>query len=307
MKHALILFNSQNKTSEFVKQLPFIIHQLCFLDYQVEAFATTHSLAAFEKINRDSSKYDLVIVSGGDGTMNQVVNGLRDNQDKPIIAYVPSGTVNDLASTLRLSRLPKQMIKLLTHNQKLSIDTGKINDELFNYVASFGMFTAASYTSDAKVKSAIGSLAYVIDGVKTITKELKGNHVKVTIEDSGEVIEGRFIMGLFVNSMSVGGIRKAFKHNVMDDGLFGMLLVPAVNAVDQIAPVPKILFEGIDESINQTKYIYRTFSKALIETSDEVVWNIDGEKGPSGTVTIEVLPKFIDIYTPLAVKKEEAS
>ncbi len=307
MKQALIVYNSQNKNSEFIRRLSSTIHQLCLLQYDVHCFASTHAYACFEKVKEVGQHYQLLVVSGGDGTMNQVVNGLFGLEKKPEIAYVPSGTVNDLGSTLRLSKLPKQMMTLIKHHQLFTMDVGRINQQCFNYVASFGLFTAASYVSDAKVKSAIGSLAYVIDGVRTMSRDLSGHMIKVTIQDTGEVIEGRFLMGLFVNSTSVAGIRKAFKDNVMDDGLFGMLLVPVVNGVNQIAPLPKILFDGIDESINQTKYIYRTFKSIQIEADDKLIWNIDGEKGPSGSVSISVLDHFIDIYSPLAVKKEEVA
>lgn len=156
------------------------------------------------------SRYDYVVCSGGDGTMNEVANGMMRLHEKPICGYIPAGTVNDFASSLRIPKVMRHAAELVTQGKVFRCDLGSFNDKFFTYVAGFGAFTEVSYTTPQEWKNMLGKTAYFIEGLKHLA-EIKPHHMRITYDEG--VVEDDFVLGLVSNSVSVAGY-KAYKKKI---------------------------------------------------------------------------------------------
>ena len=167
--------------------------------------------------------YDLLVCSGGDGTLDEVVTGMMQREDRIPIGYIPTGTTNDFANSLHI---PKDLLKaadVAVNGEPFACDVGRFNKDIFVYIAAFGLFTDVSYQTKQEIKNVLGHLAYVLEGTKRLFG-IPSYHIKVTHD--GEVIEDEFVFGMVTNSKSVGGFRNMIGKNVVfDDGEFEATLI----------------------------------------------------------------------------------
>lgn len=199
---------------------------------------------------------------------------MRD--DRLPIGYIPTGTTNDFANSLHI---PKQLLKAAdnaVNGKVFPCDVGRFNDDIFVYIAAFGLFTDVSYETRQEAKNVLGHLAYVLEGTKRLFN-VPSYRIKFTHD--GESIEDEFIFGMVTNSRSVGGFRSMIgKQVVFDDGLFEVTLIKTPkNPLELQEIVAALLIEQID-----TKYMY-TFKSGEItfESLEEIPWTLDGEYGGS--------------------------
>lgn len=177
---------------------------------------------------------------------------------------------------------------------KFSCDVGRFNDDVFVYIAAFGLFTDVSYQTKQEMKNLLGHLAYVLEGTKRLFN-VPSYRIKVTHD--GEVIEDEFILGMVTNSRSVGGFRNMIgKQVVFDDGLFEVTLIKTPkNPIALQEIIAALLIEQID-----TKHMY-TFKtgKITFESLEEIPWTLDGEFGGShDEVIIENCRKQLELMVP---------
>ena len=203
MKKMLFVMNPYSGMRKAVKYLADIISLFNRAGYDVITHMTAGSGDATEVVSRLCSGMDLVVCCGGDGTLNETICGiLHAGADVPI-GYIPSGSTNDFAASLKLSTSVMQAARDIVDGQPVSYDVGRFGDRYFSYVASFGAFTKASYSTPQSVKNALGHTAYVLEGINELS-QLRQEHVRMEID--GDVIEDDFIFGAISNSTSVGGI-----------------------------------------------------------------------------------------------------
>ena len=176
------------------------------------------------QVVRDRSKdFSLVVCSGGDGTLDEVVTGMIQSGFRTPLGYIPAGSTNDYGESLGLSRNMILAAKTAVDGIDYACDMGAFNDDVFVYIAAFGLFTDVSYETDQAMKNVLGHLAYVLEGMKRLSN-IQSFHLKVTYED--KVIEDDFIFGMVTNSRSVGGFKNITGKNVeMNDGLFEVTLI----------------------------------------------------------------------------------
>lgn len=298
-KRAFILFNAKNKINNILQNLPELVHYLCSKKFEVEIYATQHFRDGFEKIKSLDKIYQLFVIIGGDGTLHETTNAFLTTKKNTPILYLPTGTVNDFASHLHLPTNIPDAIKLLEKQTTLKIDIGKINQQYFTYVASFGLFTKASYEASFDLKKSFGSLAYFMESLKDLPKITQGIELTMNINNNQEIISGTFLTGLIINSRSIAGFRNFFYQNEMNDGIFHLLLIPPQTGIDKIFLTIKSLLTGADESLNQSGFIYRNIKNITISSQQQLIWNIDGEIGPKSDAKIEVVNKALEIYAPL--------
>lgn len=235
--------------------------------------------------------YDLVVCSGGDGTLNETVDGVYTSGKAIPIGYIPSGSTNDYARSLGISSDYKEATVRCIVGEPHTLDIGKMDNRHFNYIASFGMFTSVSYSTPQSLKKLLGHMAYVMAGMKDITK-IKSTHARFTYD--GNVLEGDYIFGAIANTTSIGGVVH-LKDNLVEfnDGLFEVCLVKMPR---NPADLMKITVGALSSDFSSECFEYCKVKTAKIEFDDEIAWSLDGEKHITGSdVCVDVIPNAVTI------------
>lgn len=224
-------------------------------------------------ITRDyGAQYDTVVCVGGDGTLNEVINGLMALEKKPKLGYIPAGTTNDFAASLNLSRNMTQAAYDIASGREHVIDVGKFDERYFSYIASFGAFTEASYNSSQDLKNTFGRLVYVLEGIKDIAN-LRSHHIRVESENG--VFEGDYIFGAFSNSTSIAGMIKLADSAVdFNDGMFETMLI---KMPENLAEVNKIVNSLLTRKYSEDVISFFHSSRAAVTLSEPTAWTVDGE------------------------------
>lgn len=248
--------------------------------YSTEVYITQGNKDAITQVAAKGAQVDLIVASGGDGTLNEIVCGLMQipSDQRPDLGYIPAGTTNDYSRTLKI---PKDMYKaaqMVVDDEALETDIGVFNDKYFTYVAGFGAFTEISYVTPQDTKNVLGHQAYIYEGIKRLA-DIKPKHVKV-IYDEGE-LEDDFLIGLVTNSISVAGMLMIAGRDVsLDDGLFEVILIR--NPANPLV-LTKMLAELLQDKEDSMNIIRFKTSKIVFEAQESIDWVLDGEFG--GTLT----------------------
>lgn len=274
MKKMLFVYNPNAGKGLLKPKVSDIVDIFVKAGYEVVIYPTQSYRDAYKKVCELEKGYQLVVCSGGDGTIDEVVTGMMQRVDKIPIGYIPTGTTNDFANSLRIPKNLLMAADTAVNGTPFACDIGKFNGDIFVYIAAFGLFTDVSYQTKQNVKNVLGHLAYVLEGVKRLYN-IPSYHVKVTYDD--QVIEENFVYGMVTNSKSVGGFRNIIgKHVVFDDGEFEVTLIKSPkNALELQEIIAALLIEQID-----TKHMY-TFktNRITFESLEEIPWTLDGEFG----------------------------
>lgn len=245
-------------------------------DYAVTVFMTGKKGDAEEMARDESGKFDVVVCVGGDGTLSEVMSGLMQAEAPPPLGYIPMGTANDVAATLKLSKNPRAAAQAIVEGTPTPMDVGMLADKYFSYIAAFGAFTEVSYSTPQETKKVIGHLAYILEGMASLPR-ITSYHAAIEYDDG--LLEGDFVFGGVTNSTSVAGLIKIASDDVaLNDGLFEVLLIKnPQNITDMNGIITSILSHNYDPEyvlFLHTKRIHFTFD-------EEVAWTRDGESGGS--------------------------
>ncbi len=280
-KKLLLIVNPCSGRAKMHTELLRVVEILSSGDYSVTVYPTKCKGDATEYILKmQENDYDLFVVCGGDGTLNEVITGIMQSGIDVPLGYIPSGTLNEWSSGLKISRNIEQAAKDILTGKKIRLDIGKFGEKYFSYTASFGAFTSASYTAPQDVKNILGQAAYFFEGIKSLSS-IKPFNLKFTHEN-GEV-EGDFLFGAISNSLSVGGIVKYTKTAVeLNDGMFEVILIRKPDNILKLQPI----IDGILKADFKREGIefFRT-KNLLVQTTQEVSWTLDGEFAQSGEQT----------------------
>lgn len=220
--------------------------------------------------------YDTVVAVGGDGTLNEVIAGLQTLDTPPMVGYLPQGSTNDFAASLRISSDPARAAEAIVRGESRRLDIGYFGQRVFVYVASFGAFTRTSYTASQDVKNVLGHLGYLVEGVKDLDS-LRPYHVRITAD--GETLDGDYLFGAVANSTSIAGMMKLNGEQVvLDDGQFELLLVPNPK---NAAALQNLIRALLNQQYDAGGLIFRHVSSLHVETEEELPWSLDGEFAPS--------------------------
>ena len=240
----------------------------------------------------EAEEYDAVVCSGGDGTLNETLTGLMALEERPPVGYLPSGSTNDFAASLKIPSSPVLAARQIVASQGRDLDIGRFQDRYFVYVASFGAFTRSSYAAPQNVKNALGHFAYILEGMKDLDT-LRPYKVKATAD--GEVFDGSFLFGAICNSTSIGGLMKLSpEHVILDDGKFELLLVPSPKTPMDLQ---NLIMAFLSQQYDQGGLIFRHVSQVRVEAEDEELsWSLDGEFDPGAPVVeIQNLQKALKL------------
>lgn len=220
--------------------------------------------------------YDAVVAVGGDGTLNEVVTGLMELESPPPLGYLPQGSTNDFAASLRISGNPAEAAAAMVESVPRRLDVGRWDRRRFIYVASFGAFTRSSYTATQAAKNALGHFAYILEGMKDLNS-LRPYRIKLTAD--GEVLDGEYLFGAVCNSTSIGGLMKLNPERVvLNDGKFELLLIPNPRTA---ADLQNLVLALLNQEYDSQGVVFRHVSGVHLETEEELPWSLDGEYAPS--------------------------
>ena len=229
--------------------------------------------------------FDLVVCHGGDGTLNETVNGIMrlPREKRPPLSYLPGGSTNDFAASLSISSDPALAAQSAMRLQPRDLDVGVFNEKNFVYVASFGAFTRTAYTVPQDIKNMFGHFAYLLEGVKDL-ETLCPYPMKITAD--GEVFEGEYLFGAVCNSTSIAGLMKLSPDAVdLCDGQFELMLVPVPKTPLQLQrTIRAIVYEEYETS---NALIFRHVRHVTAESDGSIPWTLDGEYAP-GVPKIEI-------------------
>ena len=274
MKKLLFVINPYAGMRRAAKMLPEILAVFNRADYDVRVYVTAEAGDAIQAVKEIATEMDLVVCSGGDGTFNETITGLMQADLKIPVGYIPSGSTNDFAASLQIPSDPVEAARQIVEGEPNFYDLGRFGDRYFSYVASFGAFTKASYSTPQSVKNLLGHMAYLLEGMQELS-QIRKHHLKLTL-DGNEVLEDDYIFGAICNSTSVGGIMTLDPNQVdLKDGKFEVLLVRAPKNWQEIS---ECLLALQKQQYNSAMMTFRSASQITVEAEPDMPWTLDGEK-----------------------------
>ena len=273
MKKMLFVMNPYSGMRRANKYLADIVALFNGADYEVTIHMTAGQGDATRIVEERCADKDLIVCCGGDGTFNETITGLlRAGKNIPV-GYIPAGSTNDFAASLKLSPNIMQAAQDIVEGEPVPCDMGKFGDRYFSYVASFGAFTRATYTTPQSIKNMLGHTAYLLEGINELS-QIRNEHVRLEID--GQVIEDDFLFGAISNSTSLGGILKLNPELVdMSDGRMEILLVRAPQNLTELAECLQALQV---QKYNCAMITFQSAKKIRIFANPFMNWTLDGER-----------------------------
>lgn len=274
MKRARIIYNPTAGREAFKKDLPTVLERLEKEGYETSAHATTGEGDATEAARiAVERKFDLILIAGGDGTINEVVTGIAEAEYRPQIGIIPAGTTNDFARALAIPRETKKALDIILQNNVKALDIGKVKDKYFINIAGGGDLTELSYDVPSGLKTVIGQLAYYAKGIEMLPS-LKP--VSTIIEYDDNVFEGEIMLFLVANTNSVGGFEKLAPNALIDDGYFDLLILKKTNLAEFLRIATGALRGA---HLNDDNIIYTQAKRIKVTPKEKMLLNVDGEYG----------------------------
>lgn len=262
--------------------------------YEVSTYPTQSSGDAKNVTGEKAKDYDLVVCSGGDGTMNEVVSGMMESEEKVPIGYIQTGSTNDFAHSLHIPKNKIKAANVIMEGHPFPCDVGAFNDAYFAYVAAFGIFTDVPYQTKQGVKNVLGYPAYILEGMKRLNK-LKS--YKLTFECNKNTLTGEFILGMITNSISIAGFKNVDKSNIhLDDGLFEVTLIRKPHNPIELQ---EIISAVLTREYHTKNLLSFKTDKIVFSSEEEIPWTLDGEFGGKHTqVDIENIKQAVEFLVP---------
>ncbi len=273
-----------------------IIYLLHSHGYKVERNYTYYGGHAMEMV-MEAQDAELIIVSGGDGTVNEVVQGMMRTKSRAKLAILSQGTVNDFAGFMQLPRHPDEFFQMIAKGNTLQTDVGCWNDHYFINVAAAGLLTEIAYEVDDDLKAIWGRAAYYAEGARRLLSELTNPSPPIRFQITSKEFTGEVdaLVMLISNSKSVGGIKRIAPLAEVNDGLFDVLIVKATNYAE-LGPVMITSIAG--QHIKQDPILYFKTSELSVVADQPLYVDLDGEKGDPLPGHFKVLPGAINLCVP---------
>ena len=304
-KNILFVYNPRAGKAKIRSKLCDIIDIFAKAGCEVTVYPTQQEGDAARAVMNKKKRYDLLVCSGGDGTLDETVNGMIKCSKRIPIGYIPAGSTNDFAMSLGLPKDMCRAAEVVVSGEDYPCDIGAFNENCFVYIAAFGLFTDVSYVTSQAIKNVLGHMAYLLEGMKRISS-IKSYKLKVCYRSSEQeadggaekTIEDEFIYGMVTNSLSVGGFKRITgKYVELDDGEFEVTLIKKPSNPLEINMIIAAL---LNRNIN-TDYMYCFKTREItFEAEGEIPWTTDGEFGGNHkSVHIENMKQAVKIRVPV--------
>lgn len=299
MKKLLFVFNPFSGKAQIKNHLFEIVDTMVKAGYEVTVYPTQCAGDAKEKVQREAGNYDLVVCSGGDGTLDETVTGIMNCEKKVPLGYIPAGSTNDFATSLGIPKDMAEAAAIAVNGTPFSCDIGSFNGDNFVYVAAFGLFTAVSYKTSQEWKNLLGHAAYLLEGIKSL-HEIPSFLMQVEFNNC--CIQDEFIYGMITNSTSVGGFKgMTGSHVKLDDGVFEVTLIKKPRNPIELNEIIASLINLVDDT--NMIYSFKTRNVKFI-SKKPVAWTLDGEYG-GDHVEVEISNQMQAIDIIVAESNEE--
>ncbi|WP_407923743.1 YegS/Rv2252/BmrU family lipid kinase [Cohnella fermenti] len=274
------------------RRLPLVLQRLEQGGIETSCHATEgKGDAAFAASLAVERGYDLVIAAGGDGTLNEVVNGIARHEKRPMLGVMPMGTTNDFARAHGIPRRWQEAVDLIVRRHTRPVDIGyATGDKYFINIAGGGFLTDLSYEVPSKLKTMIGQLAYYVKGFEKVVN-FHPSRLNIVAEGVGE-FEDEYMLFLVANSQSVGGFEKLAPQANTNDGLFDVVLLKKCNLAEMIR-IASLAMRG--EHLNDSHVMHFQTSKLVVRAEDRVQLNLDGELGGTLPTELAVLKSHLAV------------
>lgn len=239
------------------------------------------------------NRFDSVFVMGGDGTVNEGISGLAEQEYRPNFGFFPLGTVNDLARALNIPLEPQEAIDSLDFSKTKKIDIGKVNDKYFMNVVATGTIPEAINDVEVEDKTKWGKMAYFISGIKQFSNT-KAYKFKLTVDGNVTEVDSSIVLVGLTNS--IGGFEHILPDAKVNDGKLHMIYLKDQSILDTLKAIPELI-KGVDDSSDNLEYI--TFTEATIdvlEQDEDININVDGDEGDKLPVKLGILPSHLNVY-----------
>lgn len=309
-KRLLLIVNTHSGKKKKFSVFEKIEKNVSECGWQTDMVFTKHCGHAAE-LAENAKGYSRIVCVGGDGTLSEVCNGILRSKSSVALAYIPTGSTNDFARGLGLPKSIKKSSLLASSEECFPIDAGSFTNEkgerrFFSYVASFGLFTNISYSTAQIFKNRLGHLAYIFEGLKSLSDLQNFKPFKLKIETDSEIIEGEYIFGAITNSTSLGGLVKLDKNSVtVNDGLFEILLIKKPKSIISLTDTVGQL---LNHKYNRSKIIFEHTKRIILNSDTPLEWTLDGEyAGATLKAEIDVQCNALNFVRKERVRKHPLS
>jgi len=271
------------------------------LDNIIERFMDENIVVLPFRVNEENNEsilellkngdFSSVILSGGDGTINSIVNTMLKNDINLPLGIIPAGTCNDFARSLGIPSDLKQCLDIIIRGKTEDVDIGLINGEkYFLNTCAGGVFVDVSFSTNNELKKAIGPLAYYLKGIAEVPS-VRPIKLKITTDD--KVIEDEFLLFVILNGKHVGGFSNINEDGDLSDGYMDIVLIKYCLHIDMVG----LFFKAINKDFMSDKNVLclRT-KKCTIEGPDDFNLSIDGERWDNLPISVEFFNKVLKVY-----------
>ncbi|MCJ1656009.1 diacylglycerol kinase [Staphylococcus sp. NRL 16/872] len=299
-KRARIIYNPTSGKEMFKRTLPDVLIKLERAGYETSAYATEREGDAILEAERAlKQNYDILIAAGGDGTLNEVVNGIAEQPNRPKLGIIPMGTVNDFGRALHLPSDIMGAVDVIIENHTTKVDIGKMNNRYFINLAAGGKLTQVSYETPSRLKSIVGPFAYYIKGFEMLP-QMKAVDIRIEYDDN--VFQGEALLFLLGLTNSMAGFEKLVPDAKLDDGYYTLIIVEKANLAE-LGHIMTLASRG--EHTKHPKVIYEKAKSINISSFTEMQLNVDGEYGGKLPANFLNLKRHIEVCTPKDIHNEE--
>ena len=294
-KRCRIIYNPTSGREAMKNNLVDILNILERAGYETSAYATTPepNSAKNEAERAAKAGFNLIVAAGGDGTINEVVNGIAPLKHRPKLGIIPAGTTNDYARALKIPREdPIGAAKVIAKGQTIKMDIGEAGKNWFVNIAAGGLLTELTYGVPSQVKSLFGYLAYLVKGAELLP-QIKP--IKMHLEYDGGTYDGKASMFFLALTNSVGGFEQIVPDASLDDGKFTLTFVKTSNLIEILQLITMVLNGG--KHVNDPRILYVKTSKLVAKPVDEkMMINVDGEYGGDAPMTFKNHRQHLEIF-----------
>lgn len=308
VKRARLIYNPTSGQEIIKKNIAEVLDVLEDVGYETSAYQTTPEPLSAQKEAERAAKagFDLIVAAGGDGTINEVVNGVAPLEDRPRLAFIPTGTTNDYARALKIPMgNPVEAAKIIAKNQTIKMDIGRaFGNKYFINIAAAGTLSELTYRVPSEAKSRLGYFAYVAKGAEMLPRS-KSRKVRIT-HDHG-IFEGRISLMFAALTNSIGGFEQIAPDAKLDDGNFTLILVKTAKLFEMLALLIQAINGG--QHVTDVNVEYLKTSKLKLEVLDSkepFMLNLDGEYGGDTPVELEVFHNHLEFFANIDEISDDA-
>jgi len=294
----LLVFNPRSGTQNFPGHLFDVVNKFTAAGFIVTVYPTQAPGEVGRLVADCAGEHDCLACSGGDGTIGEAIDALMSLKKRPAFGLIPSGTINDFASSLGIPRDIGAASDIIARASSKALDVGRFDGKHFSYVAAFGMFTDVPYATTQNAKNLLGKLAYFFEGVKRFGS---AESFRCEFALDGETVVGDYALGIIGNARSIAGIKLPTEMGArMDDGLFEVILVRKPRTLKEHQEIISALLTQETTDL----LTIRKARKITFRSAKPVAWTLDGDFGGEYTTAdIENLRRALEVIVPAKTKR----